>query len=156
MTLDHAGAPLASGRSFSAVLSRFNARACIPLFLIGAGLLAYHNSFSGAFVFDDLPAIVHNRRIRRLWPPWDVLAQAQGRHLWELSLAVNYRLGGLNVWGYHAVNVAIHILAGLALFGIVRRTLEGERLRARYGLQRTAWPPRWPPSGSCIPCRRRA
>jgi tetratricopeptide (TPR) repeat protein len=120
-------------RGLSAVLSRFEARAYIPLFLICVGLFVYYNSFSGAFVFDDLPVIVNNLDIRRLWPPWDFLVHAQARPLWELSLAVNYRLGGLNVWGYHAVNVAIHILAGLVLFGVVRRTLEGERLRDRYG-----------------------
>jgi tetratricopeptide (TPR) repeat protein len=120
-------------RGLSSVVSRFNARACIPLFLIGVGLFVYHNSFSGAFVFDDFFFIVNNPRIRRLWPPWDLLVQARARPLWELSLAINYRLGGLNVWGYHAVNLAIHIVAGLVLFGVVRRTLEGERLRDRYG-----------------------
>jgi len=33
-------------------------------------------------------------------------------------------LGGLDVRGYHAFNLIVHLLAGLTLFGIVRRTLE--------------------------------
>jgi len=41
----------------------------------------------------------------------------------NLTFALNYAVGKLNPWGYHAVNLAIHILAALALFGIVRRTL---------------------------------
>ncbi len=37
------------------------------------------------------------------------------------------------VWGYHAFNLAIHILAGLTLYGIVRRTLLCPLLRERFG-----------------------
>src|ERR1019366_8906747 len=34
---------------------------------------------------------------------------------------------------YHALNLAIHVLAALALFGSVRRTLLQPRLRSRFG-----------------------
>jgi tetratricopeptide (TPR) repeat protein len=51
----------------------------------------------------------------------------------NLSLAVNYALGGLNVWGYHVVNLAIHLLGALALYGVVRRTLRCGSLRDRWG-----------------------
>jgi tetratricopeptide (TPR) repeat protein len=37
------------------------------------------------------------------------------------------------VWGYHAFNLAVHVLAGLTLYGIVRRTLARPRLRERFG-----------------------
>src|SRR5262249_17111312 len=50
----------------------------------------------------------------------------------DVSLAVNYAFDALNVWGFHAVNLAIHILAGFALYGVVRRMLGSARLRARY------------------------
>jgi len=112
---------------------RFNVQTIVPFFLVGASLYAYHNSFNGVFVLDDFPSIVNNPRIRRLWPPWDLIVQAQVRPLWQLSLAANYAISKFNVWGYHAFNLAVHILAGLVLFGIVRRTLESEPLRARYG-----------------------
>lgn len=36
--------------------------------IVAAGLWAYGNSFSGAFVFDDTPAIVDNPHIRTPWP----------------------------------------------------------------------------------------
>lgn len=39
------------------------------------------------------------------------------------SLAINYWMGGLDPWGYHAVNIAIHSTAALCLFGVLRRTL---------------------------------
>jgi tetratricopeptide (TPR) repeat protein len=97
--------------------------------IVVAALAAWHNSFSGAFVFDDVPVVTDNPSIRHLWPPWDALAlqrtdlTVSGRPLVNFSLAVNYALGGTNVRGYHAMNLAIHVLAGLALFGLVRRTL---------------------------------
>ena len=44
----------------------------IPLLVIGVGLLVYANSFRDGFVFDDVPHIVENARIRHLWPPWEI------------------------------------------------------------------------------------
>jgi tetratricopeptide (TPR) repeat protein len=112
----------------------------IPFLVLAAGLLAYQNSFTGSFVFDDVPTILENPTIRHLWPVWEALTPprkgsttAEGRPIVNLSLAVNYAINGFRVWGYHAVNLAIHILAGLTLMGIVRRTLLQPRLRQRFG-----------------------
>ena len=65
---------------------------------------------------------------RPSWSMADVLSppiwQTVGaRPVANLSLAINYAFGGTEVWGYHAMNLAIHLLTGLALFGVVRRTL---------------------------------
>lgn len=106
-------------------------RLLIPLILLIAGVTSYHNSFTGEFLFDDHLRIIDNPQIRHLWPPWTVMAHSS-RPLVELSLAVNYALGGFNVWGYHAFNLTIHLLAGLALLGLVRRMLESPKLRARH------------------------
>ena len=96
--------------------------------LVLAGLLAYANSLSAPFIFDDIDAIRENPTIRTLQgalsPPHDG-AGVDSRPVVNLSFAINYAFGGLNVAGYHATNLAIHLLAGLALFGIVRRTLLG-------------------------------
>jgi Flp pilus assembly protein TadD len=96
--------------------------------LILAALAAYHNSFAGPFIFDDELWITKNPTIRHLWPVWPVLSPppnliVSGRPVLNLSLAINYALSGTEVWSYHALNLAVHITAGLALFGIVRRTL---------------------------------
>ena len=48
-----------------------------------------------------------------------------GRPLLNFSLAVNYAISGEAVWSYHALNLLIHICAGLTLFGVVRQTLSG-------------------------------
>jgi tetratricopeptide (TPR) repeat protein len=93
-----------------------------PLLILLAGLAAYATSFLGAFVLDDRPAILDNLRLRHLWPPDWLLGTM--RPLVELSLTLNYAMGRLNPWGYHAVNLAIHLAAALVLYGLVRRTLE--------------------------------
>jgi len=112
----------------------------IPLLVVAAGLLAYHNSFRGPFIFDDTGSIQRNPTIRHLWPAWQALSPphrggitVEGRPLINLSLAINYAFGGTRVQGYHILNLIIHILAGLTLLGIVRRTLLQPRLREQFG-----------------------
>ena len=107
------------------------------LLILAATLLAYANSFSGPFIFDDLHWIEENPHIRHLWPLWNTLQAPQnvagtGRPVVCLTLALNYAVSGLDPWSYHAANLAIHVAAALMLFGIVRRTLEGPRLRNRF------------------------
>ena len=108
--------------------------------VVAAGLLAYQNSFTGAFVLDDFRSIPENPSIQHLWPVWQCLLPPRGRSLTvearpliNLSLAISYALSGYKVWGYHALNLAIHILAGLTLLGIVRRTLLAPTLASRFG-----------------------
>src|SRR6266850_125030 len=105
--------------------------------IVVTALLAYANSLSGPFIFDDLISIVQNQQIREWWNLTTVLTPGRelptaGRPLVTVSFAVNYALGGLDVRGYHLVNLAFHILSGLVVFGIVRRTLELPSLKDRF------------------------
>jgi tetratricopeptide (TPR) repeat protein len=92
------------------------------------GVVAYANSLSGAFLLDDGASISQNESIRRLDDLRAVLtempASTSARPVVNLSFALNYAAGGTDVLGYHLVNGAVHLLAALALFGVVRRTLE--------------------------------
>ena len=113
--------------------------------LVAAGLIvlatlaAYSNSFAGPFVFDDELSIPSNMTIRQLWPIWKPLCPpnhgetVSGRPLLNLSLAIDYAISRLDVWSYHATNLAIHILAALLLFGILRRTFLLPAMRDRWG-----------------------
>ncbi len=112
-------------RPASAASRQIAAPALIVLILLTVA--AYSDSFRVPFFFDDRPAILRNPTIRHLWPGRDLLnppvSGVSGRPVANFSLAVNYVLGGTSVWGYHFANLAIHILTGLVLFGIARRTL---------------------------------
>jgi tetratricopeptide (TPR) repeat protein len=94
--------------------------------LVAAVFAVYGSSLPGPFVFDDHPTIVENPGIgnftEALLPAADG-RPVSGRPLVSLSLAFNYAVGGLDPWGYRLVNVIVHTLAGLVLFGVVRRTL---------------------------------
>ncbi len=129
-------------------IARFAPAALVLL----VGVIAYANSFSGVLVFDDVPSIAENAHIRSIasavsTPP-DTVTLA-GRPVLSVSFALNYLLapadqreeflpspdpGGnrvegvlRNLRGYHAVNLAIHLLSALVLFAIARRTLVGGR-----------------------------
>ena len=109
--------------------------------LVAAVLASYANTLRCPFVFDDRNDIVDNPAIRRLWPLGDVflvrskgaVAGLQSRPVVNLSFALDYAVGRLDTLPYHVTNLAIHMLAGLALFGVVRRTLLLPRFRDRFG-----------------------
>ena len=100
---------------------RFHAIAVAVLLLLGA--LAYANSLSGPFVFDDERNIVQNRAVH-----WTSLAPANfvgltrthepTRFIAYASFGINHALGGLEPWGYHATNVAIHLATALLVYAL--------------------------------------
>ncbi len=101
-------------------------------------LAAWHNSFSGPFVLDDLGNIADNPTIRDLRSLGTVLTPPAntgvgGRPLLNLTYALNYACGGLDVRGYHAVNLAIHVLAALTLFALLRHTFLKLKLSTSTG-----------------------
>jgi tetratricopeptide (TPR) repeat protein len=86
------------------------------------GLFAYGNSLHGEFAFDDREHVRDNPAIRdlgaflgpsgyRLYP---------NRFVGYATFALNYRLGGLDVFGYHLANLVIHLLASLLVYRLVR------------------------------------
>ena len=112
-------------------MSRSNsdsARWFAPLLVIFIGVLAYSNSFTGPFIFDDTVAIQRNPQIRSLIPyklPSDGPTAISGRPVVIFSFAVNYAISRLHVVPYHVTNLLIHLLAASLLYAIVRRTLLG-------------------------------
>lgn len=91
------------------------------LLLMAAGFLVYLNSFGAPFIFDDIHMIVKNPDIKSWAAISDMFDRA--RFVYYGTFALNYALGGLHVFGYHLVNVIIHILSALILYGIVKQTL---------------------------------
>ncbi|PTX94368.1 tetratricopeptide repeat protein [Opitutus sp. ER46] len=124
--------------------TRMSDRALWPLLLapllIAATLLAYANTLRSPMQFDDGASLMDNPTIRQLWPlsvplspPSGYGLTVEGRPLLNLSFAVNYAISGLDIRGFHITNLLIHALAGLALFGLIRRTLLTPTLRKRWG-----------------------
>lgn len=85
-------------------------------------------------MFDDADYIISNplthdiSAINDPLPP-NVERARSSRVVVLLSFWANYALGGLNVRGYHAVNLALHIGAALFLFGFLRALLRSPHVR---------------------------
>ena len=104
-------------------------------------LIIYGNSFSGTWLLDDWASIVDNQQIHLKslsWPeiknaffstPQNILSRSVAR----FSFALNYYVDGLNVFGYHLVNVIIHLIASFFLYLLVHHTLNLPLLREKYG-----------------------
>ncbi len=113
-------------------------RYALAILLALAIAVAYSNSLNGPFIFDDENNIVENPSIRMLWPPWNAFRAPMGlgiagRPLVNFTFALNYAISGFEVWSYHTLNIMIHVMAALILFGIVRRTLTFGSQREYYG-----------------------
>jgi protein O-mannosyl-transferase len=103
--------------------------------LLLAGAAAYSNIAGVPFLFDDWAALAHNSSLRTLGaallqPPRDTTLA--GRPLANFSFAVNYAVSGLRLAPMHWTNLALHLLAGLLLMALVRRTLLLPRFSGRY------------------------
>jgi hypothetical protein len=96
-------------------------------------LIAYSNTFTSSFHFDDNPSIVENPSIKRVTSD-NISAILTGiRPVVYLSLMLNYQLGGLNVVGYHIFNIAVHIGCSIFVFLLLLWTLNMPRLKTKYG-----------------------
>lgn len=83
--------------------------------------LVYSNTFHASFHFDDTPSIVENYTIRNLNNVPGMLINNRG--IATATFAINYAIGGLNVVGYHIVNLAIHITNSILVYFLIFLTL---------------------------------
>jgi Flp pilus assembly protein TadD len=108
--------------------------------LLALGALVYGNTFSVPFVFDDFGAIVDNPLVRDfglvLDPARRAAAEVDGRPAWPAfrgrivavaTGATNFAAHGLAVAGFHAVNLAIHLLNGLLVAALAALVLARAR-----------------------------
>jgi len=102
----------------------------IPIKLIFIALLvliSYFPALRSGYIWDD-NALTENLVIRtndgllKIWfSPSEILQES---HYWPLTYTtfwIEYRFWGLNPFGYHLVNVLIHILNAILLFLILRK-----------------------------------
>ena len=73
------------------------------------GIIIYSNSFNCTFNFDDTPNIVQNTKILNL-DLSSLWHYSSNRFIPYLTFAINYHFGKLDVWGYHLVNLIIHLI----------------------------------------------
>jgi hypothetical protein len=114
------------------------------LIIVAIGLLAYMNTFDAPFQWDDRPMIAENPVLKDLayfLEPSMVegnryYGSFRSRYVGYLTFALNYKVGGLKLRGYHVLNLAVHIFNALFLYSLVLITfkaplLEQSRLKQR-------------------------
>ncbi len=119
-------------KSFSGIFSnrRFN---LIAFSLIAVMvLIAYSNTFTASFHFDDDAAIAENPSIKRVTADNVVNLLHTNRPVVNLSLMLNYALNGINVVGWHVFNTVFHIANSYFVYLLLLWTLNLPSLKDRY------------------------
>ena len=105
-------------------------------------MLIYSNTFQVPFLFDDQQNILERTdlRLTRITPDAviDTLFKKTGGHeklyrpLSCLSFALNYRIGGYRVTGYHLVNMLIHLVSAFFLYKTILLLLDLGKIRLTH------------------------
>ena len=99
------------------------------LFLALIVFLIYSSTLGSPFLFDDVQFIPDNRNIRLTTLDIDGITRAafdgpsSYRPVAKISFALNYYFHRYNVFGYHLVNILIHITTGILLYLFVQMSL---------------------------------
>ena len=95
--------------------------------IAAVGVFAYLRTFDSPFMIDDIHYIVENPTVRDLgyfFSPSEEKAlgyydAVNRRFVGYLTFALNYRLHGFNVTGFHIVNTYIHLLNAVLVYFLV-------------------------------------
>lgn len=110
--------------------------------IIVIGILAYSNSFDSPFQWDEHDFLVQNpivknlkyflepSRAKDLDPDYYIFLKT--RYIGYLSFAINYKIHGFNVYGYHLFNLAIHLLNALLVYLFIRLTFSTPFLKTSF------------------------
>lgn len=96
----------------------------VVVFLL-VGVAIYSNTLHSPFVFDDGPSITRNPMIKHLGNFYLNSAGYEKyptRFIGYLSFALNYAVGAFDPFGYHIVNLTVHILNSILVYYLVLLT----------------------------------
>ena len=108
-------------------------------------ILIYVDTLTTPFILDDIHNIRDNSHIRMTSLNLNNLLRAgfqspaASRPIANISFALNYYFSGLNLVGFHLINILIHIFGGIFLYFFVKTTLETPVLRDRF--EKCGWVP---------------
>lgn len=102
--------------------------------LLVVGTFCYANTFQVPFILDDVTSILTNPLVKE----FDF--KLKSRIIGDLSFALNYRLHGLDLPGYHFVNLLLHLLNAGMVFLLVQMMFSTPLLKGFDG-ERTAHRP---------------
>ncbi|MBI4682556.1 MAG: tetratricopeptide repeat protein [Nitrospirae bacterium] len=105
-----------------------NKHAVNILLIVFLGLAVYSNTFNVPFQFDDINNIPENAVIKDLNNFAHPFSSNQelfnARYISYLTFALNYKMHGLDVTGYHVFNLMIHLINAVLVYCLVILTLK--------------------------------
>ena len=124
----------------------FFRRSFIHLLVIAAvGLFVYSNTLHAPFIYDDMFNIVNNPGIKdfNYFKEPSMIDGARGllpsfkyafitRILGYLTFAANFKFNGLDVTGYHLVNILIHLMNSALVYALVLLTFKTPYFRSDH------------------------
>lgn len=91
--------------------------------LLAVCSILYGPILHAPFQFDDFGILMRNPNIESLPHFFKNWQNLERKALTFLTFAINYRIGGQDTFGYHAVNVALHFFTACFLYFIIRNLL---------------------------------
>src|SRR6266446_5798033 len=108
----------------------------VLIFLPLLTIFIYYKTFSTPFHFDDRFFIVENQGIKN----FSSLLLSGSRYVGFLSFALNYHFGRLNVFGYHLVNMLIHLSNGFLVYTLILFLFKTPRMQSSsFNPNRSFW-----------------
>ncbi len=107
----------------------FRTNILIIIILCVLGVIIYSNTFDNSFHFDDFAFILNNPAITKIAKLNDIFNYWPNRFVGLLSFAFNYQIHQFRVFGYHLINLAIHILTSLLVFWLLGLTFSTPVMR---------------------------
>ena len=103
----------------------------VGIFLTLAGLVAYLNSFSVPFHYDDFHFLKEQIIIKSFpryleWISNNYSAIITSSAFLLFTFYLNYMIGGLDTFGYHLVNLCIHISTAFAFYLLIARYVDNK------------------------------
>ncbi|MBF0343504.1 MAG: tetratricopeptide repeat protein [Nitrospirae bacterium] len=106
------------------------------LLIVAIGAIVYSNTFKVPFIFDDIPNIAENPLVKDLQyffnksmvqnisVIYNIKDFFYSRLLGYFSLALCYKLHGLNVTGYHVFNLTVHLINAICVYYLIVLTIK--------------------------------
>ena len=97
------------------------------LIILSIAFLSYFNTFTNSFHFDDYTYILKNEGLKEYFQhPFSfsfILSNLHHRSIVFATLFLNHSLDGFNVFGFHILNLTVHIITCLLIFLIAKEIL---------------------------------
>ena len=98
------------------------------------GMLSYSNTFNDSFHFDDFTFIVENPSIKNIddiQSIFKTILPQSSRFVCFLTFALNYKVHGLDVFGYHLTNLMIHLVSAVLVWWLVLLLCSSQRSNSK-------------------------